>query len=341
MKPYDLRSDTLTLPCSGMRKAIVKADVGDDVYGEDPTVNRLEELTAKITGKRDALFVTSGSMGNLIPLYINGGRGNEVLTHELSHILHYELDSAATIAGVTPVPVPGKRGILEPRFLEEKLRPDFYYMPRVSMVSVENTHNMAGGTCYTQMELKGVADFARKNGLKVHLDGARVFNAAIATEITVRKICSFVDTITFCLSKGLGAPVGSMLCGDTKFIAEARRIRKMLGGGMRQAGIIAAAGIYALENNVERLAEDHQNAGDIAKALQEVTWAGVDPKEVETNIIIFRTEKHPAKVIVEALKKQGIHCSPKGQKSVRMVTNLGISKQDITEICGIIRKLSL
>lgn len=331
-KLYDLRSDTVTLPTREMRKAMYRADVGDDVYGEDPTVLKLQELAARITGKKDALFIPSGSMGNLIPLMLNGGRGNEVLAQKNSHILHYELSSPAALAGVTVVGVEGERGILRPETLERHMRPDIYYMPRVSMVSVENTHNKEGGTCYSFDELKAVSDFARKNGLAVHMDGARLFNACAATGVAAKRYCSLVDTVTFCLSKGLGAPVGAMLCGPAKFIEEARRVRKMLGAGMRQAGVLAAAGIYALEHHVDRLADDHRHAKEIAEALAETRWAHLDPSAVETNIIYFDTPRQEAAQVAAALKKRKILCSPFAKNSIRMVTHLGIGDEDSEEI---------
>ncbi len=341
MKKYDLRSDTLTLPSKEMRRAMNTADVGDDVYSEDPTINKLQEMAARITGKKAALFVPSGSMGNLIPIYINCGKGNEVLTHKNSHIIHYELSSVSALAGAMPVAVEGERGILNPDELEKHLRPDIYYMPRVKLIEIENSHNKEGGTCYKLPELKAVSDFARKNGLSVHMDGARLFNASLASGIPVKKICSYTDTVTFCLSKGLGAPVGSMLCGTDKFIAEARRVRKMLGGGMRQAGILAAAGIYALEHNIKRLEIDHRNARLIAEALSEVSWAEVDLATVETNIIYFSTGAKKAESVVAALGKKGILSSALGENTVRFVTHLGISEDDAVDICKIIRTVSM
>jgi threonine aldolase len=318
-----------------------KADVGDDVYGEDPAINRLEEHAARITGKRAALFVPTGSMGNLIPLYLNGGRGNEVLSQKNSHIFHYELSSAATIAGVTPVAVEGERGVLTPEELEKHLRPESNLMPRVTMVEAENTHNREGGTCYTFDELRAVGEFARKNGLSFHLDGARIFNAAVATGVSVKRMASCADTITFCLSKGLGAPVGSMLCGSQRFIEEARRLRKMLGAGMRQAGVLAAAGLYALKNNIKRLEEDHRHARKIADTLAHTGWAEIDPGKVETNIIYFHTAGADAQQVAGALKKRGVLCGPFGSHSIRMVTHLGISKEDTDAVCAIIRELKL
>ena len=338
-KYYDLRSDTVTMPSREMRRAMSKADVGDDVYEEDPTLKKLEEHAARITGKRDALFVPSGSMGNLIPLYINCGRGNEVLSQKNSHIFHYELSSAATIAGVTPVAVEGERGVLTPEELEKHLRPESNLMPRVKMVEAENTHNREGGTCYTYEELRAVSDFARKNDLSLHLDGARIFNASIATGVTVKRLASCADTITFCLSKGLGAPVGSVLCGSSRFIEEARRVRKMLGAGMRQAGVLGAAGLYALKNNVSRLEQDHTNARKIADTLAHTGWAEIDPGKVETNIIYFNTAGVDAQQVAGALKKRNVLCGPFGSHSIRMVTHLGISKEDTDAVCSIISEL--
>lgn len=334
-KLYDLRSDTVTLPTREMRKAMYRADLGDDVYGEDPTVNRLQELAAKITGKRDSLFLPTGSMGNLITLIIAGGRGNEVLSQRDSHICHFELGSAAALAGCTIVPVEGERGILKPQILEKHLRPAAYHMPRISMIEVENSHNAGGGSCYSLEELKAVSDFAKKQGLHLHMDGARLFNAAVARGIPVKRYAALCDSLTFCLSKGLGAPAGAMLCGTPKFIAEARRIRKMLGAGMRQAGVLAAAGIYALEHHIDRLADDHRHAKELAASIADTPWAEIDISEVETNIIRFRSVGIDAQQLVAALKRKNILCSATGKESVRMVCHLDINDQD----CEKIRKL--
>ena len=341
MKQYDLRSDTITKPSDGMRKAIHDAEVGDDVYGEDPTVNKLQEAAAKLMGKEAALFVTSGSMGNLIPIFLNCGRGNEILAHERAHILHYEMSSLAAIAGAMPVAVTGDKGILKPEQLELRVRPNVYHMPRTRMVEVENTHNLESGNFYQLDELRDVAAFTKKHRLSLHMDGARIFNAATALAAPVAKIAAFADTVTFCLSKGLGAPVGSVLCGSEKFIEEARRVRKLLGGGMRQAGILAAAGLYALENNVERLAEDHEHAQMIAAALAEVGWASLDPADVKTNIIFFDTPHRPADEVVAALGKKGVLASALGTYSVRMVTSLAVSRKDVEKVCQAIRDLKV
>lgn len=340
MKIFDLKSDTITKPREAMRKAMYQAEVGDDVYREDPTINKLEEYSAKLLGKDAGLFVPTGSMGNLIPLYLNCGKGNEVLTHEKSHIIHYELASVSAIAGALPIPVAGARGILHPEALEGKIRPEVYYVARTKMIEIENTHNLEGGTCYQKEELAAVKKFAQKHNLTVHMDGARLFNAVISTGMSAKTISSYADTVTFCLSKGLGAPVGSLLCGDKYFIQEARRIRKMLGGGMRQAGILAAAGLYALENNVERLAEDHENAKQLARILSKTDWAMVDPHRVETNIFLCSVKGGKAKAAWKALKDRGILTSFLSEDSIRIVTSLEISSQDVKEIEEIIESLS-
>ena len=230
---------------------------------------------------------------------------------------------------------------MKPEDLEKHLRPDVYHMPKVSLVEVENTHNLEGGTCYTYEEMKAVSDFADKHKLLMHLDGARLFNASAATGTPVKKYCGLADTVTFCLSKGLGAPVGALLCGTDKFISDARRVRKMLGAGMRQAGILAAAGIYALKHNVERLHEDHENARRIAESLSQAEWAEIDTRKVETNIIFFKTRTNPADQVASQLKKKGVLCSTFDPETIRMVTHLGITASDTGEICAIIRGLKL
>lgn len=340
MKIYDLRSDTITRPSEGMRKAMHDAEVGDDVYLEDPTVNRLQEIAAELTGKDAAIFVPSGSMGNLIPIYLLCGRGNELIAHKLSHILHYEMASMAAISGSMPVPVDGDRGILTPEVIESHIRGGTYYLPRTTLVEIENSHNLAGGSCYKKEQLSAISGLARDKGLSVHMDGARLFNAAAATGMSVADISSHVDTVTFCLSKGLGAPVGSMLCGTRDFIDEARRVRKLLGGGMRQVGVLAAAGIYALENNVERLADDNRNARMLAETLAATSWADIDPADVETNIVYFDTQGFVAADISEALSDIGIRCHALGRTSIRFVTCLENSNDDVKAVCEMLSTFS-
>jgi threonine aldolase len=341
MKIHDLRSDTVTRPSAGMRRAMAEAEVGDDVYGEDPTVNALQDLAAEMTGKEAALFVSTGSMGNLIPIYLNCGKGNEFLIEGRGHSVQHELAGVAAIAGSLPIMVTAPKGFLTPALLEPWIQPDIYYCAHTRMIVLENTHNAAGGTVYPQQTLKDVGAFARKRGLAVHIDGARIFNAAAALGVAVRQLCEEADTVTFCLSKGLGAPVGSMVCGPKPLIAEARRVRKMLGGGMRQAGVIAAAGIYALRNNVQRITEDHENALLIAQALAQTKWAQVDPADVASNMVFFRTPGRDVEKAVQALEKNGILSFTSGPGQVRFVTHLDVSREDTKEIASILRSVKM
>lgn len=341
MKTYDLRSDTVTKPGPGMRKAMAEAEVGDDVYGEDPTVNTLQEMAAELIGKESALFVPTGSMGNLIPIYLNCGRGNEFLVEARGHSVQHELAGVAAIAGSLPIMIMAPQGVLTPALMEPWIQPDIYYCAHTRMIVLENTHNVAGGTVYPLDTLRQVGDFARRRKLSVHIDGARIFNAAAAAKVPARTLCADADTVTFCFSKGLGAPVGSVICGPRALIAEARRVRKMLGGGMRQAGIIAAAGIYALTHNVERIAEDHENARTIAQALAGAKWAAVDPNEVATNMVYFRTPGRDAPKVVESLEKVGIRSGATGPDQIRFVTHLDVSREDTKEIARILETVKL
>jgi threonine aldolase len=337
MKRYDLRSDTITKPTEAMRKAMYEAEVGDDVYREDPTTNKLEQLGAQLSGKERSLFVSSGSMGNLISLYLNGGRSNEVLTASNSHIIQHEIGSIAAIAGVLPIALDVPRGILSASDLEGKVKSGNYDMATTTLIEVENT---IGGYCYPLENLEGIRDFANCHNLLVHMDGARVFNAQVATKIPVKTYASYADTLTFCLSKGLGAPVGSLLCGNESFINKAMTIRKMLGGGMRQNGILAAAGLYALEHNIQRLAEDHEHARAIALALEKAGWAQVDKQGVQTNIVFFTVEGYEATDIVKKLAKVGILANNEGPM-VRLVTNLDLSDEDTDAVCKILGTFNL
>lgn len=338
MKIYDLRSDTVTKPGPGMRKAMAEAEVGDDVYGEDPTVNALQDMAAELLGKEAALFVPTGSMGNLIPIYLNCGKGNEFMIEARGHSVQHELAGVAAIAGSLPIMITAPQGFLTPPLMEPWIQPDIYYCARTRMIVLEDTHNVAGGTVYPLDLLKEIGSFARKRNFSVHVDGARIFNAAAAAATPARKLCADADTVTFCLSKGLGAPVGSVLCGPRAFIAEARRVRKMLGGGMRQAGVIAAAGIYALRNNVERITEDHENARAIAQALGGTSWAKVEPDTV-TNMIYFRTPGRDTANVVKALERQGVRGDATGPDRIRLVTHLDVSREDTKEIVRIVEAL--
>src|SRR5215210_6085300 len=267
-KLIDLRSDTVTRPTEGMRRAMAGAALGDDVFGEDPTVNRLEEYVAALLGKEAALYCPSGTMTNQIGVHVGTGRGDEVLLHEDAHIFNYEAGAPAFLSGVQVRPVPGEGGVVAPETLRAAVRPENVHFPRPKLLCLENTHKVAGGKVFPLEEFASVAAEARSLGLKVHLDGARLFNAEVATGIPAREWCEHAETVSVCSSKGLGAPVGSLLAGDEETIREARRIRKAFGGGMRQAGVIAAASLYAFEHHVERLAEDHERAKRLAAGLE-------------------------------------------------------------------------
>ncbi len=339
MKKYELRSDTFTQPTEPMRQAIFDAEVGDDVYAEDISVNRLQDLCSEITGKEASLFVPSGSMANLIALYVLGGRGNEVLMHEQAHAIHHEVASAAAIAGCMPISVPGEKGIMRREVMKPLIKKDDYDIAHTSLIEIENTHNFAGGTYWREDDLRDLMEFASENSLLVHMDGARLFNAAIASSLSVESISSYTDSVTFCLSKGLGAPIGSMLCGTRYFIKQARIIRKMLGGGMRQAGIAAAAGIYALENNIDRLKEDHENGRMIAETLSSLNWADVNLDSVETNIVFAKTAPGKAFSLNQKLEEKGILAIATASDEIRFVTSLTIGREDSEEICSILKNI--
>ena len=286
MKLIDLRSDTVTQPTDQMREAMYRAEVGDDVYGEDPTLVELETLGARMTGKEAGLFVTSGTMGNQVAVLTYTQRGDEVICEAESHIFYSEVGGLAVLSGVQARTVPSIKGILSSETIEAAIRPQDIHQPKTTLICLENSHNRAGGTCYSLDSLAAIRKMADRRKLPVHMDGARLFNAALAQGVTVDKIAQYADTVQFCLSKGLCAPVGSLLVGPADFIARARRYRKMLGGGLRQAGILAAAGIVALQHMVDRMAEDHANAAKLAEAVASAGFA-IDLSTVQTNIVIF------------------------------------------------------
>ena len=331
METVDLRSDTVTKPTPAMREAMYRAEVGDDVYGEDPTVNSLEALAAQKLGKEAALFVCSGTMGNLVAILTHCGRGDEVVLGDRSHTFLFEQGGMAALGGVTPHPLPNQDdGRLQLDDIADAIRPDNPHFPRTRLICLENTHNMCNGSAIPVSYMTGVAQFAHDRGLSVHLDGARVFNAATALHVDVKEIVRDVDSVMFCLSKGLSAPVGSVVCGSADFIAQARRARKVLGGGMRQAGIIAAAGVVALEQMTDRLDEDHARAKRLAAGLAESP--GVEVLPVMTNILYFQiTEdapKAPEQIELE-LAEQGVLVGSRGGGRFRAVTHHGIDDEDI------------
>jgi len=339
----DLRSDTVTRPSPAMRKAIAEAEVGDDVLRDDPTVIRLEEKAAALLAKEAALFVPSGTMANLVAIRAQTHHGDEVICDETSHIVQFEVAAHAAVSGVQLRTLPGDRGRLSPDQVLAAIRPANIHQPVSRLVSLENTHNRASGAIYPVELVARIAQVAREHHLAVHMDGARLLNACIALSVPPADYTRHLDTCTLCLSKGLGAPVGSVVAGTRDLIETARRFRKMFGGGMRQAGILAAAGIYALDHNIERLAEDHANARRLADAIAHMPGIGLDPATVETNIVIFRVTRPgltPAQ-FCQTMKEQGVLFLATSPTHCRMVTHLDVSAAQIDEaILRLSRSLS-
>ena len=320
----DLRSDTVTLPTEPMIRAMVTAPLGDDVLGDDPTVIRLEARCAEIAGMDAALFVPSGTMANLIAIEVSTRRGDEVLLHEAAHPFHYETAGAAGVAGVQLARLPGPRGVIDPDDVAAAIRDDAPHYPRSALLCVEDTHNRGGGRIQPLDNTAALVSVARDHGLALHLDGARLFNASVASGVAVADRARGFDTVSFCFSKGLGSPAGSVLCGDGARIHRARRIRKMLGGAMRQTGILAAAALYALDHHVERLAEDHRRAADIGRGLADL---GLEVEPPETNIVVVTVPEAPA--FVARLAEYGVRCFPVAPDRLRLVVHLGIDDDDV------------
>jgi len=335
MKSIDLRSDTVTKPSSEMRKIIAKAEVGDDVFEDDPTVQRLENKVAELMGKEAAIFAASGTQTNLMAILTNTRPGDEVLVDTKAHIFNFEVGGSARFGGVHLHGIETLKGIFSAEEVEKRIRGKNIHHPNTALVCIENTQNLGGGAIYPLNFMQEIYQLAQKYHLKVHLDGARIFNAVMATDIDVKKYADTCDSITFCLSKGLGCPIGSILAGTQEFILEARRNRKALGGGMRQIGMMAAAGIYALENNIHRLKDDHRRA----KALESIlTKNGYNVIPVETNIVVF-TPKGNQQTMLTELKEHGIIAVPFGEGNIRFVTHLEISDDDILEVEEILHKI--
>lgn len=333
----DLRSDTVTQPTDAMRAAMAAAEVGDDVYGEDPTVNRLEAEAARRVGKEAALFVPSGTMGNLIAVKVHTQPGDEAVLERSSHVLLFEMGGMAWFSGVLPVALAGRRGLLDPEEVAANVRTDVpYYRARTGVVCLENTHNAAGGTCYPLDILSAIGDVARAQGVPVHLDGARLFNAAVASGRPPAEVCAPVDSVMVAFSKGLSAPAGSVLCGSSDFVERARRVRRVVGGGMRQVGVLAAAALVGLEAMVDRLAEDHAAARRLAEALR--TLPGVLIRELpETNILVFGlTGGAPAcRAWIEAARERGVLCSQLTPDTIRLVTHRHITPAAVDEALNV------
>lgn len=332
MRVIDLRSDTVTLPSDEMREAIFRAELGDDVFGEDPTVNRLEQTAAERMGKEAALLVVSGTMGNLTSILTHCRRGEEAILGDQSHTFIYEAGGISALGGVHPRTIPNQpNGTLRLEDIEAAIRPDNVHFPRTRLICLENTHNRCYGAVLSPEYMAGVGQLARRHGLAVHLDGARIFNAAAALEVDVRELTREADSLSFCMSKGLAAPVGSMICGSKAFIAEARRTRKVLGGGMRQAGIIAAAGVVALDKMIDRIREDHDNAARLARGISKIDGLSIDLSHVHTNIVYFDMpgDGRTAEVLVKRLNQGGVRMLGVGPARIRAVTHYGITAEDI------------
>jgi threonine aldolase len=342
LKIIDLRSDTVTLPTPAMREAMYRAEVGDDVLGEDPTVNRLEEMAAERMGKEAALFVASGTMANLVCLLTYCGRGDEFIVGHLTHTFLLEAGASAGVGGLHPHTVRNQPdGTLDLGDVEAAIRGDNIHFPRTRLICLENTHNRCGGAALSVEYTNSLCELAHSRHIAVHLDGARIFNAAIALGVDVKRLTRNVDSVTFCLSKGLSCPVGSLVCGRADFIAEARRNRKMVGGGMRQAGIIAAAGVVALEQMIDRLAEDHVNARRLAEGLAEIAGLSIDLERVQTNIVYLDLLDGGLQLdqFLAGLREGGVKMSSTGPRRYRAVTHYGIDAEDIGKALMVVHQV--
>jgi len=339
MNVIDLRSDTVTLPSLQMREAIYHAELGDDVFDEDPTVHKLEQAAAAKVGKEAALLVVSGTMGNLVSILTHCGRGDEIILGDLAHTFIYEAGGTAALGGIHPHIVPNQPdGTLRLQDIEAAIRPDNVHFPRTRLICLENTHNRCSGAALSPEYTAQVAGLAHRRGLALHLDGARIFNAAVALNVDVKELTRDTDSLSFCLSKGLAAPVGSVICGSKDFIAKARRNRKIVGGGMRQAGIIAAAGIVALDTMIDRIREDHDNARRLAQGLARIEGLSVDLNRVQTNIVYFDLVRRTpgAGEFAAKLNSRGLRILNTGPNRLRAVTHYGISAQDIDQALSIL-----
>jgi threonine aldolase len=338
MKTIDLRSDTVTLPPPEMREAIATAELGDDVFGDDPTVNRLEAMAADLMGKQAALLTTSGTQSNLTAMLSHCERGDEVILGHESHILHYEAGGAFALGGLGLRPVRNdEQGRLDLDEVRHMIRGRDVHFPPTGLICVENTHNRCGGSVLTDNDLAAVRALADKHNLPVHLDGARLFNAALALHLPVSQLARHADSLAFSLCKGLACPVGSVLCGAVDFISKARRFRKMLGGGMRQAGVIAAAGVFALENMIDRLADDHDNAQALAQGLAGIPGVDLAPPP-QSNLVFFTVDGWDLGELVRRLGDGGVHCLDEGGR-IRMVAHYGIDRDDVNKAVEHVRSL--
>jgi threonine aldolase len=339
----DLRSDTVTKPTPAMREAMMRAEVGDDVYAEDPTVNRLQDHVAALLGKEAALFVPSGVMANQIAIKCHTQPGEEIIVEAGGHVFNYETAAAAFISNTQVMPIAGTRGVMRLEQIIPAIRSDIYYNPRTALICLENTHNRAGGTIYPLDEIERISLYARSRNIRMHLDGARLWNASVATGIALKVYASQFDTVSVCFSKGLGAPVGSALVGSRETITRARKFRKILGGGMRQAGILAAAALHAVEHHQERLAIDHANARKFAEAMNGIRGVSVDPSAVQTNIVVLEIGE-TGRTVEECIRRSrdaGVLISEMGYTTLRAVTHMDVSEEEVMHaaeiVAGILR----
>ncbi len=335
----DLRSDTITKPTAEMRRAIADAKVGDDAFGDDPTVIALEERTAEILGKEAAVYMPSGTMANQTAIRAHTEPGDEILIADSAHVFWYEAGAPGGLSGVMCRMLPTRRGIFTAETVRAALRPADYHHAPTRLVCIENTSNRGGGSVWGIETIASVEKVAREAHLNMHMDGARLWNASVATGVPESEYAKYFDSVSVCFSKGLGAPVGSALAGGDQFIKRARRFRKMFGGGMRQAGIIAAGALYALENHRERLADDHTNARTLAEGICGLPGIELDPAEVETNIVIFRITTIPAREFAEQLNNRGVRVLATAPDTIRAVTNLMVSREDIQEAIAVLREI--
>lgn len=341
MKQIDLRSDTVTKPSPGMREAMMRAEVGDDVFGEDPTVNALQARIAKMLGKEAALFVPSGTMGNEICVKVHTQPGEEIILEEESHILVYETGAPAFLSGVQMKTLRGTHGVFQASDVERAIRPSVYYLPRTALICIENTHGRSAGSVIPLEIIREIAGVASAHRIPMHLDGARLWNACEATGVAPAEFASCFDTVSVCLSKGLGAPAGSVIVGSAELITRARKLRKMFGGGMRQSGILAAAGLYALDHNIARLKDDHANAKLFATELAKIPSLGIDESEIQTNMVFIDlsgTGKSQGEAL-KLLERRGVRLSPERTSAVRAVMHLDVSRDDVITAVDVFQEL--
>ena len=339
MNLIDIRSDTVTKPSKRMLEAMMNSPLGDDVYGEDTTVNKLQEKCALISGKEKSLFVPSGCMANQLAIKSHTNSGDEVICEAESHIFNYETAAPSVISNVQMVTVLGENGVLDIEKIKKYVRTSEYYFPKTSLICLENTHNRAGGVIQPIENIKEISEYAREMNLRMHLDGARIFNAYVETGIMAKEYAFYFDSISFCFSKGLGCPVGSILCGDEEFIDTAHKWRKILGGGMRQAGVLAGAALYALDNNIERLKGDNDKAEYFGREISKINGIQVDLETVHTNIVIFSTDKIKKKDLIERLKVKGVLISSGSYDNLRAVFHKDVSMEEVDMSLDAIRNL--